>query len=357
MKKILIGVCGIGNGHINRQACVINELLKEKIQVVVATQAEKVNILKERFPTLNIIKINIPWITCNEDGIDINNTLNKYKEDKINQYSEFLEFCLKVENIFNGRPDLIISDYEPNVAQYAYLRGVPIITMEQQSKFLYIKEINLNGYSIKEEKARINYFFPKYSKKIISSFFPMNIKDKDIIVVPPIIDKIEKQKCDNTVIVYFSSYSDSKYYDELINTIKDIHDVTFKVYCKNSSIYGKIYNYNNIKFSNYDNEFKSNLSKCRALITTAGHQLISEAISLNIPVYVIPLNTYEQHYNAIMVEKYGLGVYNKNLCKENIVGFLNNENMYIKNICKFKKEYYLNTWEERLCKVVYDLTK
>ena len=82
MKKILIGICGIGNGHINRQACVINELLKEKAKIVVATQEEKIKILKERFPTLNIIKINIPWITCNDSGIDINSTLNKYKEDK-----------------------------------------------------------------------------------------------------------------------------------------------------------------------------------------------------------------------------------------------------------------------------------
>ena len=28
IKKILVGICGIGNGHINRQICVIKELLK-----------------------------------------------------------------------------------------------------------------------------------------------------------------------------------------------------------------------------------------------------------------------------------------------------------------------------------------
>ena len=42
MKKILIGICGIGNGHINRQICVIKELLNNNYEVLVATEANKI---------------------------------------------------------------------------------------------------------------------------------------------------------------------------------------------------------------------------------------------------------------------------------------------------------------------------
>ena len=34
MKKVLIGICGIGNGHINRQKLIIDELLKYDVEIV-----------------------------------------------------------------------------------------------------------------------------------------------------------------------------------------------------------------------------------------------------------------------------------------------------------------------------------
>lgn len=48
--------------------------------------------------------------------------------------------------------------------------------MEQQSKFLYLENIEINDFSINEEINRINYFFPKYDMKIISSFFQLTLK-------------------------------------------------------------------------------------------------------------------------------------------------------------------------------------
>ena len=46
-KKILVGICDIGNGHINRQICVINKFLNEGAHVIVATTKEKENIIKD----------------------------------------------------------------------------------------------------------------------------------------------------------------------------------------------------------------------------------------------------------------------------------------------------------------------
>ena len=41
MKKVLIGICDIGNGHVNRQIMVIKELLKKDFKVVVAISNKK----------------------------------------------------------------------------------------------------------------------------------------------------------------------------------------------------------------------------------------------------------------------------------------------------------------------------
>lgn len=39
---------------------------------------------------------------------------------------------------FGGGLDLVISDYEPISAQYAYATGTPLITSDQQSKFTFL---------------------------------------------------------------------------------------------------------------------------------------------------------------------------------------------------------------------------
>lgn len=353
IKKILVGICGIGNGHINRQICVIKELLKNNYEVLVATESCKIQTIKDTFKNVKVIELYIPWIVCNEKGFDFKETLDKYND--IDLFRKFLEFGNKIEQELNGKPDLIISDYEPNVAQYAYATCTPLITMEQQSKFLYLDELKLKDYSIREEIYRINYFFPKFDKKVVSSFFPININDNKIIQVPPIITKIKRKKIINDfIIVYLSPYSDSYIYDKLIDILSEIKNFNFKIYSKNYETYIDKFNFDNVEFSKFNEQFKKDISQCSALITTGGHQLISEAISIELPIYVMPLNTYEQHYNAYMVNYYNLGS-NNEVTKDNIIKFIENRELYRNNIKKYKDKYYTEKWENTFIDIVKEL--
>lgn len=353
MQKILIGICGIGNGHINRQICVINELLKHKYKVLIATEVNRINIIKKKFPHENVIELSIPWIVCNENGLNFKESLIKY--NNIDIFKKFLEFGINVEKNLNGKPNLIISDYEPNVAQYAYAKNIPLVTMEQQSKFIYLDEINIKNHSSLEEVDRLNYFFPKFDKKIISSFFPITIKNKNIIMVAPIISKLEKHKTKNyLILVYLSPYSNSEKYENIINVIKDINEFTFKVYTKNYKKYIRKYNFTNITYSDFNDAFKKDLSECSALITTGGHQLISEAISLDVPLFVVPLETYEQYYNAYMVNKYKLGT-NEAMSKESIINFISNKAEYENNIKLYKKTYFQTKWEKLFIEAIEEI--
>ena len=352
-KKVLVGICGIGNGHINRQICVIKVLLKNNYDVLVATESSKIQTIKDTLKNVKVIELNIPWIVCNEKGFDFKETLDKYCD--IDLFRKFLEFGNQIEQELKGKPDLIISDYEPNVAQYAYATCTPLITMEQQSKFLYLDELKLKEYSIREEIYRINYFFPKFDKKIISSFFPINIKDNKIVQVPPIITKIKRKKIKNDfIIVYLSPYSDSDKYNKLINILSEIKDIKFKVYSKNYKKYINSFSFSNVEFSNFNKNFKKDISQCSALITTAGHQLICEAISIELPLYVIPLNTYEQHYNAHMVNYYNLGSDNE-ITKNNIIEFIKNRELYRNNMKNYKDKYYKEKWEILFIKTLKNL--
>lgn len=353
--KILIGICGIGNGHLSRQSNVIDLLLSNNHEVVIATTKDSIEYFKNKFKDINILEINIPWIACNINGIDFNTSIKKYNENKIDQFESFLVFSQNVEKTFGCIPDLVITDYEPNVAQYSYAVDIPLICMEQQSKFLYLDEIKIENFSILEEKKRINYFFPKYNYKIISSFFPITIKDKRVKIVTPIISKLKENKSKkNHILVYFSPYENSLNYIKVLDVLNNIVDFPIIVYTKEK--FGGNY-YENITFKNYSNEFKEDLENAYCLISTAGHQLLSESISIDIPVYLIPLNTYEQNYNAKMIEKYNLGMLANNISDDEIKYFIKNVEKYKKNINKFRNKYYKNNWELVLLKVINKYNK
>lgn len=348
--KILVGICGIGNGHLNRQTSVIEYLLECGHTVVIATTQNNSEHFFKKYPNVKIININIPWITCNTKGIDFKDSLDKYINNNVDQYKTFFEFAINVEDAFGGIPNVVITDYEPNVAQYSYAVNIPLICMEQQSKFLYLKEEKIENFSIVEEIKRINYFFPKYDEKIISSFFPINIKDNKVKIVSPIIKTMKKNnKKKNQVLVYFSPYSDSLKYKLVLDAISQINYLDFIVYTQ----YQFDGDYpSNIVFKSFGETFKSDLENSQFLITTAGHQLLSEAISINIPAYLIPLDTYEQNYNALMVKKYKLGTIGKRINRNEIERFYNKLDYYLNNIDDFKNKYYKKDWKYTLKEIL-----
>ena len=94
--KILVGICGIGNGHLNRQTSVINYLLSKENEIVIATTANNIKYFEERFKNTKVLEINIPWISCNVSGIDFKDSLQKYGENNIDQSCK----CIGISRFF-----------------------------------------------------------------------------------------------------------------------------------------------------------------------------------------------------------------------------------------------------------------
>jgi uncharacterized protein (TIGR00661 family) len=57
-----------------------------------------------------------------------------------------------------------------------------------------------------------------------------------------------------------------------------------------------------------DREFLDDLARCRAVVGTAGNQLVGEAIFLGKPLLVMPESSVEQRVNAAAVERCGVGM-------------------------------------------------
>ena len=338
-KKILIGICDIGMGHLNRQKCIINELIKYDVDILLTCTDKNEKLLEKIFPNISRVKINIPWISCDSNGIDFSKCLEIYNNNKIDYYADFMNFCINVEKYFDGIPDYVFTDYECNVAKYAYARDVHLIGMEQHSKFLFLKDENLElnrKYGIKEETSRLKFFFPKVDYRIISSFFPIN-NIPDALLLPPIVENIKcNSQNEDFILTYFSPYvSDKAFFNDIYNMMKNDSN--------NYILYTKFdfEKSNNIILKSFSDDFKKDLLKCKCVISTSGHQLISESIHLEKPLYLLPIDTFEQHYSNLMVKKYKLGMD----INDSYQLFLNSIEKIKLNMIKYKQEYWQETWD------------
>ena len=344
--RLLIGICDIGNGHINRQRCIIDELMKCNVEIVLAVTKKSIIFFDSLYPDLKKVIIHIPRVYCDNQGIEFENTLRRYKKVGVDQYEKFLEFAIDVQKCFGGKiPDICMSDYEPNVAQFSYAINKPLISMEQQSKLLYMDSNPINGLTINEEIARLKYFFPKVTHRFISSFFPIeDFKDEKVTVLPPILKDIKRKiSKKNKGIIYFSPYADDyEQFIKILDLAKKEENFTFYVY---TNIEFKNYHgIDHIIFKKISDEFNEDISDCNFIISSSGHQLISEAIYLAIPVYIFTFHTFEQNYNARMVEKYKVGARINDFSLEEFHSFIKHIDLYKQNIKSFKEKYWGNTW-------------
>ncbi len=349
-KRVVLGICDIGNGHISRQKCIIEELMKCKVELVLAVTPNSIMYFNRVFPNIKKILINIPWIFCNNIGVDFEGTLKKYIKNRKDQFKSFLQFAANVQKCFGGKvPDLVISDYEPNVAQLAYAMNVPLICMEQQSKFLYLDNVELGDLTINEEIARLKYFFPKVDHRYISSFFPIKAGDNaNVTILPPILKRLSKREIDKSkVVVYFSPYtSDTDKFERILEMVKNFTDYRFMIYSQCD--FERYQNSPNMVFKRLGDSFNDDISDCSFIISSSGHQLISESICLDIPLLIYSFPTYEQRYNAKMVEEYQLGKRMERFDEAELLEFTSKLDDYRENMEMFKRKHWKTSWNDIL---------
>lgn len=321
--KILYGICGIGRGHLYRQLPQLTKDLDQGNLVVVFGYDQSYNYLKgweNKYPNLKLFEVGVPYIPGNSVGLDWEQSLNH----SYNQQNFFLKngYALKETKKILGKADQVITDYEPIAAQYAYMLDIPLTTFDQQSKFLVgdFPE-SINGTTYYDEIERLNLFFPKAEKRIIASFFDFplkkGIKENIEIIKPPmtkrtidIKEKIDSLKTAITddILVYLSPQTaDMTIFNEIINFcqrgISLGHNFYFfldEKFLKKTDQYKK-----EKKFHFYqigDQLYDAVLQRCKGLVTTAGHGLLSEAVFLNKAIKAFPLPLYEQQINAMNIQ-------------------------------------------------------
>lgn len=331
MKKILYGICGIGNGHFFRQTPVIDYLLEQQHQILFFAYGESYKLLSryENNKLVKIIEVAVPYFIGNNDGLDF---VTSAQINSSFDYNKNLNALAEAQR-WLGKPDLVLSDYEPVSAQYGYAHGVEVVTIDQQSKFLTgSTPQSINGFNCEDEVMRLRMFFPQ-AKRLASSFFKVAERN-NVTIFPPVyrksIQNIVREKNNKQFIIYLSSQRGFKQNLEDIVNVVAKREEQFHIFSKD--IYQGQLPSNVIIYSHGTQDFEKLLATCSGVISTAGHNLLGECMYLNIPVYAMPLDLYEQQLNASIIADFRYGINHNVVSEDKLDEFISKIDFYLMNI-------------------------
>lgn len=331
MKKILYGICGIGNGHFFRQTPVIEYLIEQKHQILFFAYGESYKLLSryENNPLVKIIEVAVPYFIGNTEGIDF---VTSAQINSSFDYNKNLNALAEAQR-WLGKPDLVLSDYEPVSAQYGYAHGVEVVTIDQQSKFLTgSTPQSINGFNCEDEVMRLRMFFPQ-AKRLACSFFKVGERN-NVSILPPLyrksIQEIVRTPIKNQFIIYLSSQRGFK--QSLDDIIKVVGNRAEQFHIFSKDIYQGSVPSNVVIYSHGTDQFEKLLATCSGVISTAGHNLLGECMYLGIPVYAMPLDLYEQQLNASIISDFRYGMNQPLLSEQALNEFVDNQEFYLMNI-------------------------
>jgi len=323
--RILYGVCGEGFGHSSRALVLADYLEKKGHEVIILTYGQAYKVLKNKFRCFKVSGLHLIF---EKSVLKKRKTIDYNARNFMSNFYRWKKFD-KLMKEFN--PDLCISDMEPIVPVLRNWYKKPLICFDNQHRLTHL-ELKVPDKYLADfllAKGVTETFVKRADYFVITSFSKNKIKKKfrknTFIVSPPVRGDVKKIRLNVTdgkkILVYLTKRDKQR-----INVLKRIKE-EFVVYG-----YDKNKKKGNIEFKTREH-FLEDLKDCKAIISTAGFTLISEAIYLKKPFFALPLKgQFEQTLNALLLKEAGFGDYSEDLTKKQVDTFLENLNSYKKRL-------------------------
>jgi len=327
--KILYGVQTTGNGHISRSREVVRELkrLGHDVQVLLSGRKPEMPSELEAFEPYQVF-----------EGLTFCSDRGRLQYLQTALHLKLFQFYRDIASYDASGIDLVITDFEPLSARIAQRNSLPSIGLGHQYAFIHD--------------------IPKKGANPLASFVIKNFAPADYPVglhwhhfnrpiLPPIVShKIGNghQQIDNKILVYlpFERLTD------ILSLIGPFQHHEFFVYHRlaRAADNGQIHlrPYSRLGFLN-------DLIDCSGVISNAGFELASEAMSLGKKIIVKPLaGQMEQLSNALAISSLKLGMSMARLNSLQVAQFLNQPAaapIKIPNVARLVAEWVENgQWED-----------
>ena len=318
MAKIIYGVAGEGFGHSSRSQLIGQRLIDSGHDVLFAGSRKSLLYLNQYFGS----RVH-----------EVHGLSFAYKGGAVRPVRTFFGNLsrLPAANRTNRKlfeehyepfnPDLVISDFEPFTAWWAWRKKIPFISIDHEHFLTHCKlEHKLSdSFSRLTATAVSRLYYFGAASYIIINFFKTPLKSNRAALAPPIVrpEVTALTPEQGSHILLYSTSADRL--EELTALLASFENYEFRIYGFDIEE-----SRGNCTFKKRSTEgFLADLASSRGIIASAGFSLISECLYFRKPMCLLPVaGQYEQIINTHYIEKLGLGVGSDKLDAETIARFL-----------------------------------
>lgn len=334
--RIVYGVHGYGRGHATRAMSVFPELARRH-DVLILAGGDAYASIRPDFPVVGIPTLGYFY---DQSGRRSNwLTLKQNAPTALDVLRSGPSFQSLLERVEEFRPDVVISDAELFTNRIAAKLGVPRISFDHFGIMAYCRPpIPLLDRVIACRDALVyKWLMGSPERVIVSSFYEAPPRRAGVAVVGPMLrDQVYRLRPfrGEHILVYLNN-GEHQFTKRMEAALRGA-DCPVRLYgVRREGVDG------NFDFRPPSNRpFLEDLAGCRAVISTAGNQLVGEAMHLDKPLLVTPEDCVEQRLNAAAVERMGIGLQarQRDISTQVVRGFLDRESEFIRNIRREKRD-------------------
>jgi uncharacterized protein (TIGR00661 family) len=324
--RILYGVFGYGRGHAARAEAMLPELLRRH-EVFVLAGGDAFAALTPRFPVIEIPTLRLIY---GDNGVRcLRRTIQGNLGHVADLYAHTGSLRRVIDVVRDLAPDAAICDGEPWTHRACGTLGIPRVSFDHYGVLAYCTPELSPGDRARAWRDVLTYrgLVGRPARVLVSSFFSPPRTDSRVRVVAPLLrDEVRARapREGDHLLVYFNQ-GDAQItarVEEMLHALR----MPVVVYGAGARAAAGSVVY---RAASTDG-FLDDLASCRAILSTAGNQLVGEAIHFRKPMLVVPENTVEQRMNAIALERVGIGERTdvRALSASRVRAFLANERAY-----------------------------
>lgn len=300
--RIAYGVHGYGRGHATRALAVL-DALAARHEVLVFAGGDAHDLLGARFPVTPVPCLRLVYSGGRRDTwLTLRSNLPRL--------SDLMRggpgVAAVAADMRDFAPDVVICDAEPWTNAAALRLGIPRIGFDHFGVLVHCEVVLPLGDRLESFIDRVAYrWLMRWPERVlVSSFFRARPRRPSVKLVGPLLGALVRRfqpTRGEHLLVYFNqgpSQLTSRMLEELASLGSEVR------------LYGlgREGREGSLTFRPALREgFLEDLASCRAVLSTAGNQLMGEAMAYAKPVLVVPEQTVEQRLNAREIVRMGIG--------------------------------------------------
>ncbi len=303
--RIAYGVHGYGRGHATRSLAVLAELRRDH-ELLVLAGGDAHGTIAGEWPVLRMPTLGFAYGPGT--GRRSNwHTLRYNAPAVLDLWWRGPVFEMVAGAMQEFAPDVVVSDAEPWSHQVARRLGIPRIGFDHIGILAHCRPAMDPGDRLESALDVLVYrvLMGRPDRILVSSFYDAPPRHEAVRVVPTLPRQAVRDALPSDgghLLVYLNQGQHQ--FDDRLRRVLAGAGLPVRVYgtalrgCSGPLCF----------LPPGDRSFVDDLASCRAVVSTAGNQLVGEAMHLGKPLLVMPEDSVEQRLNARAIERMGIGL-------------------------------------------------